>query len=186
MPAPAKTSDAEIVAAARAIIAESGIAELTLQRVAAAVGVRAPSLYKRFDDRAALLAAVRETLLAELADVLAAEAGHTPPAAAVSAMGRAYREHAGRLGPLYPLLFASIGPPSPAALAALAPVMAALNALVAPADALAAARTLTAFLHGFVTMEANASFQMPGSIDEAFGFGLAAVIKGVCCAAAPQ
>jgi len=178
MAPPAKTSRAEIVAAARAIIAERGVAALSLQQVAAAVGVQAPSLYKRFDDRAALLAAVHDALLEELAGVLAAQT-LARPAQALAAMGRAYRAFAHRLDRLYPLLFASGGTPSPAALAALAPLMTTLDTLVGRAHSLPAARTLTAFLHGFVTMELNASFQMAGSVEDAFDFGLTAVIRGV-------
>ncbi len=179
MAPPAKTSRARIVAAARAIIAERGVEALSLQQVAAAVGVQAPSLYKRFDDRAALLAAVRDSLLEELAGVLAEHASGRPAGAALAAMGQAYRAFARRLDRLYPLLFASGGPPSPAALSALAPLLRILDAEVGQAHALQAARTLTAFLHGFVTLELNASFQMPGSIDDAFGYGLNAVINGV-------
>ena len=52
MPTPSRTSTAEIVAAGRAILEAEGFEGLTMQRVAAAVGVRAPSLYKRVDGRA--------------------------------------------------------------------------------------------------------------------------------------
>ena len=64
--APAKTSDEAIVAAAREIVAESGATELSMQAVAEAVRVRAPSLYKRFPSRDALLDAVALGGLAEL------------------------------------------------------------------------------------------------------------------------
>jgi AcrR family transcriptional regulator len=182
----AKTSRAKIVAAARAIIAERGVDALSLQQVATAVGVQAPSLYKRFDDRAALIAAVRDSLLEELADVLAEPATGRSGAAALRAMGHAYRAFAHRLGRLYPLLFAAHGAPSPAALKALAPLMTALDTSVGGAQALPAARTLTAFLHGFLVMEMSASFQMGGSIDDAFAFGLASVITGVTTSARPS
>ena len=177
---PAKTSDADIVAAARAVIAARGLDALSLQQVAAAVGIKTPSLYKRFDDRAALLAAVQDDVLRELARVLsdAAASGSTPQQGLL-AMGQSYRAFACTHARLYPLLFGSGGAPSPAARAAIAPVMAALVALLGAASALPAARTLTAFLHGFVTMELSGNFQMGGSIDEAFAFGLDAVMRGV-------
>ena len=53
MPTPARTSLEEIVGAGRAILRAEGLEGLTMQRVAAAVGVRAPSLYKRLPGRAA-------------------------------------------------------------------------------------------------------------------------------------
>ncbi len=177
--APAKTSDADIVAAARAVIAARGLDALSLQQVAAAVGIKTPSLYKRFDDRAALLAAVQDDVLLELARVLgdAAASGSTPQDG-LHAMGRSYRAFAATHARLYPLLFGS-SEPSPAARAAIAPVMTALIALLGAPLALPAARTLTAFLHGFVTMELSGNFQMGGSIDDAFDFGLDAVMRGI-------
>ena len=54
MPTPERTSYAEIVAAGRDILEESGPTGLTMQSVAQRVGVRAPSLYKRVRDRDAL------------------------------------------------------------------------------------------------------------------------------------
>ena len=48
-PAPVKASNAAILAAARAIVASEGDEGLSLNAVADAVGVRAPSLYKRFE-----------------------------------------------------------------------------------------------------------------------------------------
>lgn len=186
MAPPAKTSRADVVAAARDIIAERGIEALSLQRVASAVGVQAPSLYKRFDDRAALLAAVRDSLLEELAEALAGQAAGRSGTAALLAMGHAYRAFARRVDRLYPLLFATRGAPSPAALRALAPLMTVLDTSGGEAQALPAARTLTAFLHGFVTMELNASFQMGGSIDDAFAYGLGAVVAGVTAPRTPS
>ncbi len=64
MPAVAKTSDDDIVRAARRIVERDGTVGLSMQSVANEVGVRAPSLYKRFTDRAALLGAVEASALA--------------------------------------------------------------------------------------------------------------------------
>ena len=51
-PAPVKATNDNILAAARAIAAHEGADSLSLNAVAEAVGVRAPSLYKRFANRA--------------------------------------------------------------------------------------------------------------------------------------
>ena len=50
MPSPPKTTDADIVAAARKLVERHGRTGLSMGDVAAAVGVRAPSLYGRFAD----------------------------------------------------------------------------------------------------------------------------------------
>jgi AcrR family transcriptional regulator len=179
MAARTKTTRDKIVAAARAIIAERGEPALSLHLVAAAVGVKAPSLYKRFSDRAALVAAVRDALFHELAALLGACAAGATPREALPAMGHAFRGFAKRQGRLYPLLFTPGDPPSAAAVAVLAPAMATLATLLTPARVLAATRSYAAFLHGFVSLELSDSFQMAGSVDDAFAVGLAALTDGV-------
>lgn len=88
MPTPERTSVEEIVAAGREILEASGPGGLTMQAVAARVGVRAPSLYKRVRDREALLTAVAtasiDALTARLED-----AGDD-----LNALAHAYRDFA--------------------------------------------------------------------------------------------
>src|SRR5947209_200436 len=60
-----------IVAAARKLAEGEGLEALTLRRLAAEVGIQAPSLYKHFPDKAALLAAVEADVNAELGRLLA-------------------------------------------------------------------------------------------------------------------
>ena len=178
-PALAKTSDKDIVAAARALIATHGVDRLSLAGVAAAVGIKAPSLYKRFADRAALIDSVREDALRRLAAVLEDAARHPDPGKQLVAMAHAYRRFGKDEPELYRLIPASGGGLSEAGRAALAPVFRALAAVVAEEAALPAARCLTAYLHGFVSLENNGGFQLGGSVDRAFQFGLDVIMRGL-------
>lgn len=70
MPAPTRTTNEEIIAAVCELLESAGPAGLTMQAVAASVGVRAPSLYKRFRDRDALITAVVSVSIDRLAQRL--------------------------------------------------------------------------------------------------------------------
>lgn len=183
MPAIAKTSDEAVVKAARKLLEKRGAAALTMQAVADAVGVRAPSLYKRFPDRDALLDATAEHSAAELRDLIAA-ADEAPSAkAALTEMARAYRAFARKKPQSYGLLFAdrsaAAGPTVAVRAAAVAPVLARLAPLVGDKKVLHAARLLTAWLHGFVSMELAGAFKLGGDLDEAFEYGLKTLLDAV-------
>ena len=72
MSAKPKTSREQILAAARILIEQKGLEAVSMQEVADAVGIRTPSLYKRFKDRADLLAAVSKAGGEDLQKVLEA------------------------------------------------------------------------------------------------------------------
>lgn len=176
MPTRARTSLEEIVAAGRAVVDAEGVGALTMQRVAAAVGVRAPSLYKRVDDRTALVRLVLEDALRELRARLDAAATTGDAGRDLAALADTFRSFAREKPGAYALLF---GPaddgarPDPALLAeASAPVLRTAEALVGVDGALAAARTVTAWANGFVSMELAGAFQLGGDVDDAFRYGV--------------
>ena len=187
MPARPKTSDDEIIAATRALLEARGRDGFTMAEIAEAVGVRTPSLFSRFASRAALLDRVELALWAALGEELAAAAGSArlrrKPLEALTAQGRAYRAFAKANPNGYALMFDPRASQTPAGAqiraAALAPCLPAFTALVGEDKALAAARVLTPFLHGFVSMELSQAFRLGGGIDEAFETGLSSILGGL-------
>jgi AcrR family transcriptional regulator len=199
-PARAKTTDEAIVGAAARLLESGGLDALTMQAVAAGVGVRAPSLYKRVRDRAALVVAVQEAAAAELEVALSGAARGKDPRADLVAMADAFRAFAHRRPGAYGLLFAALPDEmriSPASNeAAVAPVLAALTALVHDRhrgggkggskgargrieEPLDAARLFVAFAHGFVTMELAGAFRLGGDVDRAWRTGVTTIVDAV-------
>ena len=90
----------QAVAAARAILEAEGWSAVTMRRLAAELGIRAPSLYKHLPDKAAVEIALIATGLEEMG---AALAGGGPDLAGVAA---AYRRYALAHPHLYALMTA--------------------------------------------------------------------------------
>ena len=182
-PAPARTSQEAIAAAARRILESEGLSAVTMRAVAEAVGVRGPSLYKRYADHAALLRAVSESVVADLSRTLAGTGSGQDPRADLRAVAFEYRAFVHRNPNGYRLLFADLpadASPDPADLAAMGmPLVHATVRLVGEAQALEAARTMVAWAHGFVSMELAGAFRLGGDLDEAYAFGIDAILTGL-------
>ena len=176
MPTPARTSLDRIVEAARGILEADGLAALTMQRVAEAVGVRPPSLYKRVRSRGELVRLVVNDVAAQLAGEVGRAAGSGDARRDVRALTHAYRRF-GRANPrAYTALFSRLPEESRPDLATLAPanevVMATAASLAGPEHALEGARLIVAWAHGFVSMELAGAFRLGGDVDAAFDFGI--------------
>ena len=179
MPAPAQTSIEQIVTAARALLERDGPAGLTMAAVGTAVGVRAPSLYKRVDDRHHLLRLVLDEVATELAAALDAAAESADPASGLRKMADVYRRFAHANPVCYSLLIGvSPGSSARAQLSSQA-VLAASTDLVGPEDALPAARTVTAWAHGFISMELSGGFQLGGDLEDAWTYGITHLLAGL-------
>ena len=182
-PAPARTSRVAIVAAARALLEEGGLEAVTMQAVADRVGVKAPSLYKRFPGRPALIAAVAGDVAAELGAVVAPAVDVADPADAVRLVADRYRAFAKRSPGAYQLLFTRLlpeaNPTAEANAAGAAGLLLVTERLAGRERALETARLLTAFVHGFASMELAGAFRLGGDVGVAYRFGIAAIITGV-------
>ena len=153
-----------------------------MQAVADAVGVRAPSLYKRFADRSALLTAVADDVAADLARGHHATRHDPGPAA-----GRAPDGHSAiARSPIdspraYQLLFGAAGHATVAGRqrpGRRRACCASPRRSSGPAHALEAARLLVAFVHGFVSMELAGAFRLGGNVNAAWDYGLEAISSG--------
>jgi AcrR family transcriptional regulator len=182
-PAPARTSNAAIAAAARRLLEADGLPGVTMRAVADAVGVKGPSLYKRVPDRAALLRIVADGVAADLERTLSTATGAGDPRERLRAAVVAYRDFVRDNPNGYRLLFADLPPEAllePERLAALgAPLVTAAAGVAGDADALEAARTVVAWAHGFVTMELAGAFRLGGDLNVAYAFGIEAILDGV-------
>lgn len=181
MPTPEKTTRDAIIAAGRDLVEVHGVAGLTMQAVADAVGVRAPSLYKRVRDRDELLALV---VAASVDDLTARLSALSQPDARrrLLAIADALRTFAHERPVGYTLVFGAHGAPRPepaAASRSVAPLLDAVGALTGPEHALDGARLLTAWATGFLTMELGDRLRMGGDVDGAWRWGLERVVAAL-------
>jgi AcrR family transcriptional regulator len=182
-PARARTSYDDIVAAGREILEAGGLDAVTMLAVAERVGVRAPSLYKRFADRGALIGAIGSAALNDLAETLEPLTRDPDPAKGLRQIADAFRAFAKRNPHAYELLFMNLPPgsrpPSELNADAAAPLLEVTERLVGPERALEAARLVTAFAHGFVSMEITGAFRLGGDVDQAFRYGVGVLVDAL-------
>lgn len=177
MPAPTKIDTDRLIAAARALLEHDGVEGLTMQGLAAALGVRAPSLYKHVKDRDDLLGRVRDATLIDLGDALA-RVRDVDPATRLLGYGLSVRQFGRRWPHGKALAFSRAGTPADRALLAqtVEPVLTACHELVGEPDALDAARTITSWMHGFTEMERAGAFQLGGDVDRAYRYGIETIV----------
>lgn len=173
MPTVARTSRAALLDAARRLLEQGGAEAVTMHAIARAEGIRAPSLYKHFPDRAAVMEQLALEGFAQLADRMTAAAGEPAP---IFAMAHAYRDYARESPERYLQMLSAAASRRPSVDAArrqvAMPILDQLRPLVGALRALSVARLLTAFLHGFVTMELAGAFRLGGDVEADFDAGV--------------
>jgi AcrR family transcriptional regulator len=171
---------ARVVDAAAAIADADGLEAVTLARVAAALEVRAPSLYNHVAGRDDLLAGVAVRGLQEVGAAMREAATGRAGEAALIAAAQAFRDyaraHPGRYGAT---VRASDDPEIAAAAAAVFDVLhGVLRAWdLDDAGEIHALRALRSAVHGFVLLEAAGGFGLPVDVDASFA-RLVAIIAG--------
>ena len=162
-----------IVGAARQILEREGADGLTMRRLGEAVGIRAPSLYKHFPDKAAVEIALIEDGFAEIAErfVDAMAKGEDP----LLDLATAYRTFAQAHPHLYRLM--TVGPLPRERLRPGVEARAAAPIVQAVGDP-NLARAVWAFAHGMVILELDGRFPAGADLDAAWAAGLTAFGAG--------
>jgi AcrR family transcriptional regulator len=187
MPYPSQVNPDSIVSAACEIIQREGVDALSLGRLAARLGVKAPSLYRYFKNKAALLKAVNQSTLVELFaafDHVLSDDCLTPdaPQDQLVAIAHTVRQFAHQHPRRYVLAMTaqvSVTRPNEDRLVQMVlPIQAIMAKLTGEQASLTALRGFLALIHGFVMLEVHEQLQRGGDLDAAFDDSLHAYLAG--------
>ncbi len=173
-----------VVDEAISIADADGLAEVTLARVAAALGVRAPSLYNHVAGREALLRLVALRGVTSFGDALRDAAVGRAGEDALVAIVQAYRAFAHAHPGLYAATVRAPAPGDEELLAAAARPVEVLGAVLAAWKlegdaAVHHVRVIRSALHGFVTIEAGGGFGLPLDLDGSFSLLAETLLAGL-------
>jgi AcrR family transcriptional regulator len=161
----------QIVAAARVVLEAEGGEALTMRRLADELGMKAPSLYKHFADKAAIESALIEEAFAELGGALHAAVDRAGRRAPVAALLAEYRRQARANPNLYRL--ATAGRLDRAAQPPGLEDWAGAPFLVVTGDP-HRAQALWSFAHGMVSLEIDDRFPDGSDLDRTWRAGATA------------
>ncbi len=176
-----------VVAAAGEIADAEGLEAVTLARVAAAVGMRPPSLYNHISGRDGLLRELALESVGELGATITDAAVGRSREEAIRAVAVAYRayalDHPGR----YATTVRAPAPDDAEALAAAATAVNPIVAILAGWDidgdqAVHLVRVIRSALHGFVSIELGGGFGLPLDLDQSFALLVDSLVAAVTAA----
>ena len=175
---------ARVVDAAAAIADAEGLDSVTLARVAADLGVRAPSLYNHVDGRGDLVRAIAVLGVRELTAALREAAVGRSRADALTAAAHAYRAYARAHPGRYA---ATVAAPARDDAEHMAVSSEAVDVLLAVMrgwdlegdDAIHAVRAFRSSVHGFAAIEASGGFGMAVDVDDSFDRLVATLAGGL-------
>ncbi|MCB9683336.1 MAG: WHG domain-containing protein [Alphaproteobacteria bacterium] len=180
MPRGVGLSRERVLDLAEALVDAQGPEALTATALAAAAGVRTPSLYKHVDGLPDVVAGLRARLFARLAALMATGDGAE---ADLLTLAEAWREEGLRHPGVYALGARTHVGDAPEVVAnaevLLAEVWRRVRAAgVAEADVVHAARSFRALVHGMVMLEVSGGFGLEAEVGESFRAGVRALVAG--------
>ena len=168
LPAVRRARPAEIVAAGRQLLETEGRDALTMRRVASALGIRAPSLYKHFPDKAALESAMIEDALVDIGEASHAAIRSTSSDGALERLLAVYRAYSLAHPHLYRL--ATAGPLARETMAPGLEEWAGNPWYVVTGDP-NLAQAVWSFAHGMVVLELDGRYPGGSDLDETWKAG---------------
>ncbi|MFZ1397585.1 MAG: TetR/AcrR family transcriptional regulator [Candidatus Promineifilaceae bacterium] len=184
MPYPSQVDQETIVTQAWLLIEAAGAENLSLSKLAAQLGVKAPSLYRHVGSKTGLLQAVNlytsQQLVAKLNEAAAQASGDAREQ--IAAIMHSYRRFALAHPHTYALAFTHTDDalrPDEDVLEQLAlPLQQLITAVSGPEKSLAALRGAMALVHGFVMLELHGQLRRGGDLAVDFGTAVHAYLNG--------
>jgi len=180
LPYPNQVTQESIVHQAWIFINKNGIQPFSLAKLASALGVKAPSLYRHVGNKATLLQSVNLVTLKKLFAALEKEA-ETAGSDKMLAILNRYRTFALAHPHTYLLAYqhnAAQRPDDALLTQMVLPIQAIMAQISGEADSLAALRGALALVHGFVLLELNEQLQRGGDLTTHFTQSVEAYLHG--------
>jgi AcrR family transcriptional regulator len=184
MPYPTQITHESIIHKAVELIEQEGVEQLALGKLATALGVKAPSLYRYVNNKDALLQAVNlQTIQGLFAAYEQALAGVDDVAAVrLTAVLHTHRTFALTHPQCYMLALANPidaqRPDEDLLTQMVLPIQTIVAEIAGETQSLAALRGALALVHGFVLLELNNQLRRGGDLTAAFSQSITAYIKG--------
>lgn len=183
MPYPAQITPEGILEAAGEMVEAGGGHQFSMHKLAAALGVKAPSLYRYFASKTAVLRAHNLRTAQQMVTAMEEAASQEGDAREkMLAMAQACRDF-GLDNPVrYTMAFTNANPelrPDEALLEALAiPLQEIMAEISGPARSLAALRGIWALIHGFILFELSGQLRRGGDLEADFVRSVEAYLNG--------
>jgi AcrR family transcriptional regulator len=183
LPYPPQVTEAGIINQAWHIIDNEGVSNFSLSNLAAALGIKAPSLYRHVGSKGKLLRAVNLLTLQKLFAALdeALEDDTAVATTQLLAIFAAYRTFALTHPHVYVLAFEHRDDQRPdegTLVQMVLPLQTLMAQLCGETNSLTALRGALALIHGFVMLEINQQLRRGGDLAAAFMQSSAAYLKG--------